>query len=189
LTKLDPSELAEHLSRIRRGLEVAEEFGNPNGIAYGQRNLGGAIWKTDPERARPLLEQALATAVPLGLELLAGQTRAALARLQTSQGQPWDALQLMVVAIEAHVRAGAVSELDLDLAVCAECLVAIGDLRLAKVIVDALRVHHFDVYVAALDAHVAAALALIDDDGTETTVTPIDLVDAAGQVIAAVRAR
>ena len=192
MTELEPAELAEHLARITRGLEKAEQLGNPNGIAYGKRNLGGAIWKVEPERARPLLEQALATAVPLGLELLAGQTRTALARLYTSEGRPWDALRLMGAAIEAHVRAGAVSELDLDLAVCADCFVAVGDLHLAKVIVDAVHVARADVYVsydlAALDARITSALERAVDDSGGTTAPAIDLVEAASRVMAAVRA-
>jgi hypothetical protein len=192
VSELEPAELAEHLARIIRGLEKAEQFGNPNGIAYGKRNLGGAIWKGDPERAKPLLEQALSTAVPLGLELLAGQTRTALARLHTSGGRPWDALQLMAVAIEAHVRAGAVSELDLDLAVCVDCFVAIGDLHLAKVIVDAVHVARADVYasynLAALDARITSVLDQLVDDSGGTAVPAIDLVEAASRVIAAVRA-
>jgi predicted ATPase/DNA-binding CsgD family transcriptional regulator len=191
LTELEPAELAEHLARITRGLEKAEQYGNPNGIAYGKRNLGGAIWKTDPERARPLLEQALATAVPLGLELLAGQTRSALARLLTSEGRPWDALRLMAVAIEAHIRTGAVSELDLDLATCAGCFVTIGDLHLAKVIVDAIhgaKADVYDSYLAGLDSHITSALDLMVDDGSGATVAGIDLVEAAGRVIAAVHA-
>jgi hypothetical protein len=194
LTELEPAELAEHLARITRGLEKAEQYGNPNGIAYGKRNLGGAIWKVDPERARPLLEQALATAVPLGLELLAGQTRNALARLLTAEGRPWDALRLMAVAIEAHIRAGAVSELDLDLAACADCFVAIGDLSLAKIIIDAIRGANADVYdsyVARLDGHVTSTLnsTADDDGGGGTTDTVIDLVEAASMVIAATHAQ
>jgi hypothetical protein len=191
LTELRPAELAEHLARITRGLEKAAKLGNPNGIAYGKRNLGGAIWKAEPERARPLLEQALATAVPLGLELLAGQTRNALARLHMAAGRPLDALQIMTVAIESHVRAGALSELDLDLAVCAGCFVATGDLHLAKVIVDAIHVGNVDVYetygLAALDAHITSALEQVVDASGRPTVPAIDLVEAASWVIAAVR--
>jgi hypothetical protein len=191
LTELEPADRAEHLARINRGLEMAEQLGNPNGIAYGKRNLGGAIWKVEPERARPLLEQALATAVPLGLELLAGQTRNALARLLASEGRPREALELMATAIEAHVRAGAVSELDLDLAVCADCFVAIGELPLAKVIVDAIHLATADVYetyaLAALGARITSLLELLGDDGGGTSAPFIDLVEAASMVVAAVR--
>ena len=192
LTALSPAETAVHLARITRGLEKAEQYGNPNGIAYGKRNLGGAIWKVDPERARPMLEQALATAVPLGLELLAGQTRNALARLLATEGRPRDALRLMAVAIEAHIRTGAVSELDLDLAVCADCCVAVGDLHLAKVIIDAIHRAKADVYelydLAALDARITSTLGLKVEDEAAAADIAVDLVDAAIRVLAVAHA-
>jgi hypothetical protein len=102
----------------------------------------------------------------------------------------------MAVAIEAHIRAGAVSELDLDLAACADCFVAIGDLSLAKIIIDAIRGANADVYdsyVARLDGHVTSTLnSTADDDGGGgggTTDTVIDLVEAASMVIAATHAQ
>ena len=106
-----------------------------------RRTQSGWCDPDDRPRARPgMLERAIVTAVPLGLELLAGQARGALARLLTSRGRPWDALHVMETAIEAHTRAGARSELDQDLATCAQSFVAVGNIAVAKVIVESVQV-------------------------------------------------
>lgn len=189
---VEPADVDEHLQRINRGFEMAQQFGNPNCIAYGARNLGGAICRTDPDRAQPLLERALATAVALGLELLAGQTRGALARLLTSRGRPWEALNIMAVALEAHIRAGARSELDADLAVCAHCLVAAENLGVAQLIIDAVQVANPFIYelfgLPALNAQITSLVEPAGDARREATTGALDLVEAAGRVIDVIRA-
>ena len=74
-----------HLQRIRLGSELAAQLDNPNGIAYASKNLGAALVMREPDLAEHLLQQSLAIAGPLGLELLAGQAqnRACAAVLRT----------------------------------------------------------------------------------------------------------
>jgi hypothetical protein len=187
---LAPDKLARNLARINEAVDMAERLGNPNCIAYGARNLGGAIWKSDPDRAQLLLERALATAVPLGLELLAGQTRGLLAGLHTSRRRPWTALRIMTSALQAHIRAGAMSELAVDLAPCAHAFVAVGHLQLAKLIVVAVRAADADLDTAfaltALDSHITSLLATAPGEHDGVTTKAVDLVEIAGKVIEAV---
>ena len=87
-----PAEVVAALSQIREVAALADDLGNPNGVAYASRTLGAALRRTDPEEALSLLERSLALSLPLGVELTATQARQALTQVYTDVGRPLDAL-------------------------------------------------------------------------------------------------
>ena len=154
------------------------------------------IRRTQPRRSAPehrpgaahrLLEHALATAEPLGLELLVGQIRSLIGVLLAGDGRPHDAMGVMATAIDSHLRAGAYSELAVDLAVCTRPLLDLGDDRLVRRVLTALGATHAivdgEVDRSALGAGLFAWLAAAH---TEPTPTAIDvLVGVARDVVEA----
>jgi hypothetical protein len=138
MTNFDSGPVDVHLQRIRLGSELAAQLGNPNGIAYASKNLGAAVVTREPDLAERLLEQSLAIAGPLGLELLAGQARTSLAQLYSGLGRPRDALDVLAVALRAHLRAGALSDLAYALALMLPDVARVGQPLLAASPIGAL---------------------------------------------------
>ena len=121
------AERDDHMSRIRDALRLAEQLGNPNGVAYATFIYGGVLFDTEPDQVEPLLRRALDMAAPLGLELLCGQIRDALATLYMRTGRRKQAVENLADSLRAHLRSGATFELPRDLATCAGFLADIGD--------------------------------------------------------------
>jgi hypothetical protein len=123
-----------HLDRINVANTMAADFGNPNGIAYGAANLGEAISLVDPDRGEQLLSRAIETAIPLGLGLLAGQARRALALLWLRRHQPADALGVLASALQDSLRSGSIIEVGVELEMSSDVCAALGLVDLAEAI-------------------------------------------------------
>jgi predicted ATPase/DNA-binding CsgD family transcriptional regulator len=127
-------DVAVHLERINRANTMAEELGNPNGIAYGAATLGEALSRVDPVAAERLLTRAIDNAVPLELGILTSQARRALAQLWLHRGQPADALVVLASALRESVQSGSMVDVDVELAISAKACAVLGDTELAEVI-------------------------------------------------------
>jgi hypothetical protein len=133
------AEYTEHLDRIRLGARLADELGNPNGIAYASFLLGGATMISEPEMAEGLLVRAIESAVPLGLELLTGQARVCLAKLCAGTGRRGQAFAILADSIRDHLRSGALFELPHDVLLCATLMSDLGDHATATRVVGSVR--------------------------------------------------
>lgn len=121
-----------HLERINRANTMAEELGNPNGIAYGAANLGEAICRADPPAAERLLTRAIDNAVPLELGILTSQARRALAQLWLHGGKPSDALEVLARALRESLQSGSMVDVDVELEISAKACASLGDTALAS---------------------------------------------------------
>jgi predicted ATPase/DNA-binding CsgD family transcriptional regulator len=157
-TRLPPEQRDEWLARINAAMEMAEGLGNPHLIAYGERNLAGALMTTEPKRALQLLESALATAEPLGVETLVGQIRASIAVIHAGRGRSLDAIRVMATGLKSHVRTGAYSELVVDLTVCTRPLFDLGEEPLLERLLCAIGASHLIVDGAVEPAALGADL-------------------------------
>lgn len=132
--ELPAGEVTAHRRRIEEAAELAEQFGNPNGVAHACMALGGALRAVDPHRALELLERSLNIAAPLDLELTANDTRRYLAQLYCDLSRHEDAVALMGPTLQRHRRAGAWATVWVAVTALACPLAATGHQRLAAIV-------------------------------------------------------
>ena len=165
--------------RTAEVMGTATRFNNPYLGASGEIYHALTIDRTDPERAIGLVTAALAKTQCLEISLLTTQAQNALATIHTRAGRPFTALAGLRDALVEHVRAGVITDVLADLAVCVRPLSAVTDApTVDALIADIQRAHPAtaEAYRLANFAHHIADIPGPPDILARATAT-IELID------------